>query len=82
MQSLAVNYLTPFAMIGIFKTNIATKEDRQNVLQAIRNRFEVGHCHVDLEDCDKVLRITEMKVQEDDMIAFVKKQGFDCDVLE
>jgi tRNA G26 N,N-dimethylase Trm1 len=82
MQVLAVNYLTPFAMIGIFKTNIATKEDRQNILQAIRNRFEVGHCHVDLEDCDKVLRITEMKVQEDDVIEFVKKQGFYCDVLE
>lgn len=82
MQSLAVNYLTPFAMIGIFKTNIATQEDRQNILQAIRNRFEVGHCHVDLEDCDKVLRITEMKVQEDDVIEFVKTQGFYCDVLE
>lgn len=79
---LAVNYITPLAMIGIFKTNIATQEDRQNILQAIRNRFEVGQCHVDLEDCDRVLRITEMSVEENDVIDFVKKQGFDCDVLE
>jgi len=69
-------------MIGIFKTNIATHEDRQNILQAIMNRFEVGQCNVDLEDCDKVLRITEMRAEENDVIDFVKRQGFDCDVLE
>lgn len=69
-------------MIGIFKTNITTQEERQNILQAIRERFEVGHCNVDLEDCDRVLRITEMKVQENDMIDFVKQQGFYCDVLD
>jgi hypothetical protein len=82
MYALAVNHITPFAMIGIFKTNIATHEDRQSILQAIRSRFEVGQCHVDLEDCDKVLRITEMKVREDDVIDFVKEQGFYCDLLE
>jgi len=69
-------------MIGIFKTNIATHEDRQNILQAIMSRFEVGQCNVDLEDCDKVLRITGMKAKENDVIDFVKGQGFYCDVLE
>ncbi|MVT39321.1 hypothetical protein GO495_01880 [Chitinophaga oryziterrae] len=69
-------------MIGIFKTNIATLEDRQNIIHAIRNRFEVGNCHVDLEDCDKVLRITEMKVEEKAVINFVQQQGFDCEVLD
>jgi hypothetical protein len=82
MYPLAINTLTSFAMIGIFKTNIATQEDRQNILQALRSRFEVGQCNVDLEDCDKVLRITEMKVREYDVIEFVKRQGFYCDVLE
>ncbi|WP_089783563.1 hypothetical protein [Chitinophaga sp. YR573] len=69
-------------MIGIFKTNIATLEDRQNIIHAIRNRFEVGQCHVDLEDCDKVLRITEMKVEENAVINFVQQQGFDCEILD
>lgn len=69
-------------MIGIFKTNIATREDSQHILEAIRRQFQVGQCHVDLEDCDKVLRITEMKAPEAEVISFVKGQGFDCDVLE
>lgn len=78
----AINQSTFYAMIGIFKTNIATQEDRQNIIHAIRRTFEVGHCHVDLEDCDKVLRITEMKVEENAVISFVKQQGFDCEVLD
>ena len=82
MLSAAINHSTFYAMIGIFKTNIATLEDRQNIIHAIHNRFEVGHCHVDLEDCDKVLRITEMKVEENAVINFVQQQGFDCEILD
>lgn len=74
--------LTLNAMIGIFKTNIATPEDRQHILYAIRNNYEVGQCHVDLEDCDKVLRITGMKVEEQEMIRFVQLQGFSCEILD
>jgi hypothetical protein len=78
----AINQSTLYAMIGIFKTNIATQEDRQNIIHAIRRKFEVGQCHVDLEDCDKVLRITEMNVEENAMISFVQQQGFDCELLD
>lgn len=72
----------PTGMTGIFKTNIATHEDKQNMINAIRHHFEVGHCHIDLEDCDKVLRITNLKVEEKVMIEFVQRQGFYCDILE
>lgn len=69
-------------MIGIFKTNIASKRDRNYVLKAIQQHFDVGPCNVDIEDCDKVLRIVDLKVTEDRMIAFVKEQGFQCEILE
>lgn len=74
--------LTLNAMIGIFRTNIATPEDRQQILYAIKNNYEVGQCHVDLEDCDKVLRITGMQVEEKEMIRFVQTQGFNCEILD
>lgn len=73
---------TPHAMIGIFKTNIATPEDRQKMITAIKAHFDVSSCYVDLEDCDRVLRIVDMKVAEHTMIAFVQQQGFACEVLE
>jgi hypothetical protein len=69
-------------MIGIFKTNVNTPEARSILLQAISSSFPVGNCHVDLEDCDKVLRIVDLGVEEQTIIAFVRKQGYMCDVLD
>ncbi|MCK7559694.1 hypothetical protein MKQ70_34015 [Chitinophaga sedimenti] len=69
-------------MIGIFKTNIATHSESHNVLKAIRQHFDVGHCNVDIEDCDRVLRIVDLKVTEDQMVDFVKAQGYQCEILE
>ncbi len=70
------------AMIGIFKTNIGTHQERKLIIRAICDNFDVGNCHVDIEDCDKVLRIMDMKVDEQLIINFVKQQGFHCEVLE
>jgi glycyl-tRNA synthetase beta subunit len=69
-------------MIGIFKTNIGSLEERQRMIQAIASSFQVGSCHVDLDDCDKVLRIADLQVEENIIIDFVKKQGFVCEALE
>jgi len=69
-------------MIGIFKTNIDNPDARQQMIQAIASSFRVGSCHVDLDDCDKVLRIADLQVEENIIIEFVQKQGFECQVLE
>ncbi|HVI46598.1 MAG TPA: hypothetical protein VM802_17100 [Chitinophaga sp.] len=69
-------------MVGVFKTNINSLEERQQMIRAISSSFEVSSCHVDLEDCDKVLRIADMQVEENIIIEFVKKQGFLCESLE
>lgn len=69
-------------MIGIFKTNIGTRHERNLIVDAICNNFDVTSCHVDIEDCDKVLRIVDMKVDEHSIISFVKQRGFHCEVLE
>lgn len=70
------------AMIGIFKTNVATYRERNLVIKAICNNFDVGPCNIDIEDCDKVLRIVDLKVEEHHIIDFVKQQGFHCELLE
>lgn len=73
---------TSAIMIGIFKTNIGTYRERSLIIDAICNNFDVTSCHVDIEDCDKVLRIVDLKVDEHSIISFVKQQGFHCEVLE
>lgn len=74
--------LNTMAMIGIFKTNIGTYRERNLIVDAICNNFDVASCHVDIEDCDKVLRIVDLKVDERSIINFVRQQGFYCEVLE
>lgn len=73
---------TDVARMGIFKTNIGSLKARRRVISAICNTFEVTSCNVDIEDCDKVLRVVDMPVDERSMIAFVQEQGFECEVLE
>ncbi|MBO9150687.1 hypothetical protein ACFOTA_00585 [Chitinophaga sp. GCM10012297] len=69
-------------MIGIFKTNIRTYHERNLIVSAICSNFEVSSCNIDIEDCDKVLRVVDMKVDEHSIIRFVQERGFLCEVLE
>ncbi len=69
-------------MIGIFKTNISTLQDKQAVVTAIAGQFRPTACTVDLEDCDKVLRVVSHQLEENQVIAFVRSLGYQCANLD
>jgi hypothetical protein len=71
-------------MIGIFRTNISTLQDKMNVLEALNNHFTVSSCSIDMEDCDKVLRVVaqQLPIEENLIIRFIQRMGFQCDILE
>ncbi|UYQ94288.1 hypothetical protein MKQ68_04175 [Chitinophaga horti] len=69
-------------MIGIFKTNIDSPHDKNQVLQALTAKFNATACTVDLEDCDKVLRIECLPMPESHIADFVQQLGFHCSPLE
>ncbi|CAL1517366.1 hypothetical protein [Chitinophaga sp. MM2321] len=70
-------------MIGIFRTNISTVRDKTSVINAISAQFAVNACSVDIEDCDKVLRIiSPQQLAEQVIIEFVTRLGFYCDILD
>lgn len=70
-------------MLGIFRTNITTVQERNNVIDAILAQFTVNACSVDLEDCDKVLRIVSpQSLAEQTIIDFVTRLGFNCAILD
>ncbi|KAA2239634.1 hypothetical protein F0L74_25935 [Chitinophaga agrisoli] len=69
-------------MIGIFKTNIQTLHDKKKVIGEIQANFSVMACSIDIEDCDRVLRIVSQQVREDAIMAFVKHLGYHCDPLD
>ncbi|UKJ07667.1 hypothetical protein [Solitalea lacus] len=70
-------------MVEVFKTNIANKAQALQVSELLSQSFENYYVNIDLEDCDKVLRV-ECKIGNVDaskLIAFLKKLGFDAVVL-
>ncbi|HVI47343.1 MAG TPA: hypothetical protein VM802_20865 [Chitinophaga sp.] len=70
-------------MIGIFRTNINTVKDKTAVINAIATSFTINDCSVDIEDCDKVLRvISPQELTENSIIEFVTRLGFRCDILD
>ncbi|OMP78226.1 MULTISPECIES: hypothetical protein [unclassified Chitinophaga] len=71
-------------MIGIFKTNINTDLDKLKVITAIHKEFPIQACTVDIEDCDKVLRVVGQgcPVNEGEVIFLLQRMGYQCDILE
>jgi ribosome maturation factor RimP len=51
------------------------------VIHAIVDNFQVSACSVDIEDCDRVLRIVSQELGEEAIIAFVTRMGYNCDLL-
>ena len=66
----------------IFKTNINTEPDFLKVKSALKSKFDIKDTTIDLEDCDRVLRVitnngTPLKISEE-----IKGLSYFCEELE
>ena len=66
----------------IFKTNINTEPDFLKVKSALKSKFDIKDTTIDLEDCDRVLRVitnngTSLKISEE-----IKGLSYFCEELE
>lgn len=68
--------------ILVFKTNIATVEDRAKVAQVLDRQPFIGKWTVDLEDVDRVLRVVATTPDTDSIIALVNASAYECAELE
>lgn len=71
-------------VIGIFRTNICTHQDKNDVIKAIQAHFNIINCTIDIEDCDKVMRIVNgpAAVAENEVMLFIRRLGYQCDKLD
>ncbi|RXK86890.1 hypothetical protein [Filimonas effusa] len=69
-------------MIGVFKTNIMEKEQAQRVKESLLNDFKELAINIDLEDCDKVLRLEGIVIYPDLIVEKVKALGYHCQVMD
>jgi hypothetical protein len=67
--------------IIILKTNIKSHNEFIPVKNSLHDFYKVNDCSIDLEDRDKVLRVTGNNLNQDDVISKVKSFGFLCEEL-
>lgn len=69
-------------MVEIFKTDLQTKEQSQEVLKILLNKFPKFQINFDLEDCDKILRVQGKQIEPNEITNLLNKNGYKCELLE
>ncbi|HQT92949.1 MAG TPA: hypothetical protein PL001_13085 [Candidatus Kryptobacter bacterium] len=68
-------------VLFIFRTNINEKPDYLRVKDSLLKRPGVRGCTIDLEDCDRVLRVECENIPVATIVQEVARQGFLCEEL-
>jgi hypothetical protein len=69
-------------MIEVFKTNVQTASDANDIVQMLLHHFPGSRINFDLQDCDKILRVEGKDFCSDKIMLLVSKNGFCCEILE
>ncbi|MEP7264489.1 MAG: hypothetical protein ABI772_08325 [Bacteroidota bacterium] len=67
--------------ILIFKTNITSENDLQNLSSVLNGHSSVLKWNVDTDDTDKVLRIESIENNTEEIIGLLLQSGFYCEEL-
>jgi 3-methyladenine DNA glycosylase Tag len=68
-------------MVEIFKTNIINGAQAGLALQLLIKQWPEYGINFDLEDCDKILRVESDFIENEKIIAFMKRHGHFCETL-
>jgi len=69
-------------MVEVFKTNVYGVEDAAMLIPRLAVHFPGSRITLDLEDCDKVLRIEGADVLPSRIITILNSMNYQCHVLE
>ncbi len=69
-------------MIAVFRTSMQTQLDISKLAHWIAPLHGLTRWNVDLEDCDRVLRLEGNHIDIDAIQALVQQAGFSCEELD
>ena len=69
-------------MVEVFKTNVLKQKQAIFLLSALSENFPLHKINFDLNDCDKILRVEGKNISRQKIILLLKKNGYQCEVLE
>jgi hypothetical protein len=68
--------------VEVFRTNIPNTEIADKVVRILQTLFQPHRINIDLDDCDKVLRIEANHINSSEVIDAVYRLGYTCQVME
>jgi hypothetical protein len=68
--------------ILIFKTDVTNKKKASKVGPVLSSLPAVKQWNIDLDDCDKVLRVVATRIKPGLVESLLNKAGFSCQVLD
>lgn len=68
--------------ILIFKTNVSSKKKVSKVASLLTSVPTIMQWNVDLEDCDKILRVVAVDLNPIHVESLLQTAGFNCAVLD
>lgn len=69
-------------MVLVFKTNVRDNAQAEVLCEELEQRFPRALINMDLEDCDKILRVDNAIGKGSEIMAFMHHKGFLCEELE
>ncbi len=71
-------------MVEIFKTDLADLDEVRQILCLFETKWSCFNVNVDLDDCDKILRVESPSeiIDSGELISFLALHGFEVIVLE
>ncbi|HSD62498.1 MAG TPA: hypothetical protein VLB50_01835 [Ignavibacteriaceae bacterium] len=67
--------------IIILKTNIKSREEFRWIKSSLKNLYPIEECTIDLEDTDKVVRVTGENLRMEEVVNGISSLGFACEEL-
>lgn len=68
-------------MITVFKTNVQKAMQAKKLVSYLLQHFPGNKINIDLNDCDKVLRVEGENFKEGKIMMLVRQTGFSCSLL-
>jgi hypothetical protein len=69
-------------MVEVFKTNVQEFAEAQRLVAVLRRHFPGSKINIDLDDCDKVLRVEGNNLRIEKVMTLVTEKGFVCTILD
>lgn len=69
-------------VIEVFRTDVEEKDAAEKLVKQLVARFGFVSVNIDLDDCDRVLRIEDaLDVDVDSVVSFARLEGYEIEVL-